>query len=80
MTLIEFKNIGRKPPHTRVQDPGTAILQLRVADPAAAAKSITAAGGAIVSAGVLPVQIGNATIVFARDPNNLFLELISAVR
>src|SRR5713226_2723739 len=27
MTLIEFRDIDRKPLHGRVQDPGTAILQ-----------------------------------------------------
>ena len=30
INFIEFKNIERKPLHTRVQDPGTAILQLNV--------------------------------------------------
>ena len=32
MTFIEFKDIDRKPMQTRVQDPGTAILQLNVRD------------------------------------------------
>ncbi len=32
VTFIEFKDIDRKPLHTRVQDPGTAILQLNVRD------------------------------------------------
>jgi hypothetical protein len=32
MAFMEFKDIGRKPLHTRIQDPGTAILQVRVRD------------------------------------------------
>src|SRR5262249_25220240 len=32
MTFIEFKDIDRKPIRTRVQDPGTAIIQLMVRD------------------------------------------------
>ena len=32
ITFIEFKDIDRKPLHTRLQDPGTALLQLRVRD------------------------------------------------
>ena len=79
LAWIQFKDIDRKPLHSRVQDPGTAILQLRVKDTAAVAKAITAAGGTIISTDGKPVAFGkNASIVLARDPNNLFLELIAA--
>lgn len=77
LNWIEFKSIDRKPLRTRVQDPGTALIQLRVHDLDALLKKIKAGGGAIVSVDEQPVQIGNfGRIAIARDPNNLFLELI----
>jgi predicted enzyme related to lactoylglutathione lyase len=78
VTLIEFKDTDRKPLHTRVQDPGTAILQLRVKDVDAAAAAVKAAGGTIISTGGVPVSIGATKLVLVRDPNNLFLELLPA--
>lgn len=77
MTFIEFKDIDGKPLHTRVQDPGTAILQLTVRDVDALLPKLKAAGATIVSVGGEAVNIGNnARIAIARDPDNLFLELI----
>lgn len=78
MTFIEFKDIERRPLHTRVQDPGTAILQLRVNDVDAAAAAVKAAGGTIVSTGGVPVSMGATKLVLVRDPNNLYLELLPA--
>jgi predicted enzyme related to lactoylglutathione lyase len=78
VTFIEFKDIDRKPLHTRVQDPGTAILQLRVKDVDAAAAAVKAAGGTIISTGGVPVSMGATKLVLVRDPNNLFLELLPA--
>ena len=43
ITFIEFKDIDRKPLHTRLQDPGTALLQLRVRDVDALVKTLKAA-------------------------------------
>jgi catechol 2,3-dioxygenase-like lactoylglutathione lyase family enzyme len=77
MTFIEFKDIDRKPLRTRVQDPGTAILQLTVRDLDSLLPKLKAGGFTVVSAHGQPVDIGgNARIVLVRDPNNLFLELI----
>lgn len=77
LTFIEFKDIDRKPLHTRVQDTGTAILQLTVRDVDALLPKLKAAGAAIVSVGGEAVNVGNnLRIAIARDPNNLFLELI----
>jgi catechol 2,3-dioxygenase-like lactoylglutathione lyase family enzyme len=74
---IEFKDIDRNPLQTRVQDPGTAILQLNVRDVDAVLPKLKAAGFTAVSTGGEPVDIGpNARIAIVRDPNNLFLELI----
>jgi predicted enzyme related to lactoylglutathione lyase len=78
MAFIEFKDTDRKPLHTRVQDPGTAILQLRVRDVDALAKSLSAAGATIISEGGHSVSMGANKLVLVRDLNNLFLELLPA--
>ena len=79
MTLIEFKDIDRKPLKGRVQDPGTAILQLRVHDVVALTKKLKAAGVPVVTAGGEPVDVGpGLKIAIVRDPSNLMLELLQA--
>jgi catechol 2,3-dioxygenase-like lactoylglutathione lyase family enzyme len=78
ITFIEFKNIDRKPLNTRVQDPGTAILQLRVRDVDAVVKNLKAAGATVISTGGEPVTMGNRKLAIVRDANNLFLELLPA--
>jgi predicted enzyme related to lactoylglutathione lyase len=76
MVFIEFKDIDRKPLHTRVQDPGTAILQLNVRDMDGLMKVLKANNAEIVTTGGEPVSLGAGKLVIARDPNNLFLEFI----
>ena len=76
MTLIEFKNVERKTLSGRTQDPGTAILQLRVNDVAALTAKMKAAGAKVVTTGGVPVTVGNLKIALVRDPNNLLLELM----
>ena len=76
MTLIEFKNVPRTPLKGRVQDPGTAILQLRVRDVAALTSKLKAAGVPIVTTGGVPVDVGNLKISLVRGPDNLLLELM----
>ena len=78
MAFLEFKDIDRKPIHTRTQDPGTPILQLRVRDVDAVAKAWKAAGGEIVSPNGEPVSMGTNKIVLLRDPNGLMLEILPA--
>jgi predicted enzyme related to lactoylglutathione lyase len=78
ISFIEFKNIERKPLQTRVQDPGTAIIQLRVRDVDEAMKKFKAAGATVISTGGEPVTMGNRRLAIVRDPNNLFLELLPA--
>lgn len=76
-TFIEFKDIARNPLHTRVQDPGTSILQLNVKDMDALLKTLKAAGYPAVSPDGQPVIIGGATrYALVRDPNNIYLEFI----
>ena len=76
ITFIEFSQVDRKPMKTRVQDPGTAILQLNVNDMDGLMKMLKGSGAEIVSTGGEPVSLGNSKLVIVRDPNNLFLELI----
>ena len=76
-TLIEFKNVPRTPLTGRVQDPGTAIVQLRVRDVDALVKKAKAAGAPIVTTGGEAVEIRpGLRIAIVRDPNNLMLELM----
>jgi len=78
LTLIEFKGIDRKPLATRVQDPGAALLQLKVRDVDAAVNRLKAGGATVVSTGGEPVTMGTRKLAIVRDPNNLFLELLPA--
>lgn len=75
--LIEFKNVARTPLTGRVQDPGTAILQLRVRDVDALVKKMKTAGVPVVTTGGEAVEIRpGLKIAIVRDPNNLMLELM----
>ncbi|HVV43686.1 MAG TPA: hypothetical protein VHC72_00725, partial [Bryobacteraceae bacterium] len=78
LTFIEFKDIDRKPLHARVQDPGAAILQLRVRDVDDAVKKLKAGGATVISTGGVPVSLGTRRLAIVRDPDNLFLELLPA--
>jgi predicted enzyme related to lactoylglutathione lyase len=81
MAFLEFKDIDRKPFKTRVQDPGTAILQLQVRDADAVTQALKAAGATVISAGGEPVNAPNGgRFVIVRDPNNLFLELFQRAK
>jgi len=76
-TLIEFTNVPRTPLRGRVQDPGTAILQLRVRDVDALVKKMKTADVPIVTTGGEAVEIRpGLKIVIVKDPNNLMLELM----
>ncbi len=77
LTLIEFKNIARTPLKGRVQDPGTAILQLTVRDVTALTAKLKNAGVPVVTTGGVPVDLGNnLKIAIVRSPDNLLLELV----
>jgi len=75
MAFMEFKDIDREPLHTRIQDPGTAILQVGVRDIDATVKALKAAGLTVISKNGEPVINGAARFCMLRDPNNLYLEL-----
>jgi lactoylglutathione lyase len=76
IVFIEFSQVDRKPMKTRVQDPGTAILQVMVRDMDGLMKVLKANNADIITTGGEPVSIGNGKLVIVRDPNNLFLEFI----
>jgi catechol 2,3-dioxygenase-like lactoylglutathione lyase family enzyme len=75
MAFMEFKDIDREPMHTRIQDPGTAILQVGVRDIDATVKALKAAGLTVISKNGEPVLNGTSRFCMLRDPNNLYLEL-----
>jgi len=75
MAFMEFKDIDRTPLHTRIQDPGTAILQVGVRDIDATVKALQAAGVTVISKNGEPVMNGTSRFCMVRDPNNLYLEL-----
>ena len=78
LSLIEFRNIERKALDTRVQDPGTSIIQLRVRDIEATIAKLKAAGGTVISTGGVPVEMGTRKLAIVRGTDNLFLELLPA--
>jgi catechol 2,3-dioxygenase-like lactoylglutathione lyase family enzyme len=75
MAFMEFKDIDREPLHTRIQDPGTAILQVGVRDIDAAVQALKAAGVTVISKNGEPVINGTSKFCMMRDSNNLYLEL-----
>jgi catechol 2,3-dioxygenase-like lactoylglutathione lyase family enzyme len=75
MAFMEFKDIDREPLHSRVQDPGTPILQVGVRDIDATVKALKAAGATVISKNGEPVLNGTSKFCIVRDPNNLYLEL-----
>lgn len=76
MAFMEFKDIDRRPLHTRAQDPGTEILQVLVGDIDATLSALKAAGVTMISKNGKPMRSGPTKFCFVRDPNNLFLELV----
>lgn len=74
MEFLEFKHIERKRLRSRLQDPGTSMLQLSVRDIGAIVKASKAAGGSILSAGGVATLRHGSPIAIVGDPNNFFLE------
>jgi catechol 2,3-dioxygenase-like lactoylglutathione lyase family enzyme len=75
--LIEFRGMERQRVVGRIQDPGSARLQLQVRDVDAAVRAVVDAGGAVVSTGGAPLDVpagrGSTRSAMVRDPDNLFL-------
>lgn len=77
MSMLEFRGIYRKPLTTRVQDPGTSLLQLFTDDVPGMVNRLVAAGGTLITTGGGPVDLGGGVLLaIVRDPNNLYIELL----
>ena len=75
LELVEFKGINRTPLHTRIQDPGSAKIGLRVTDLAATMAVLKAAGGTVVTTGGTSYIYRGAPTVIVRDLNNMFMNM-----
>ena len=74
--FVEFKGIDRKPINSRIQDSGSTRLQLTVRDIDVALKTMTAAGGTVITTGTNggPIELpGGLRAAVVRELNNLFL-------
>jgi catechol 2,3-dioxygenase-like lactoylglutathione lyase family enzyme len=73
--FVEFKGIDRKPIGARIQDPGATRLQLQVRDVDATVKTLTAAGGTVITTGGNggPIDMQGLRVAIVRELNNLFL-------
>lgn len=77
MSMLEFRDIYRKPLATRVQDPGSSLLQLFTDDVPGMVDRLVAAGGTLITTGGGPVDLGGGILLaIVRDPNNLYIELL----
>ncbi|HUK33605.1 MAG TPA: hypothetical protein VLV86_06830, partial [Vicinamibacterales bacterium] len=77
--LIEFKGVARKALHTRLQDPGSTRMQLRVRDLDAIIAKMSSVGSHIVAKeGTRVAVMPNLWVAVMPDPNNLFLTLIES--
>jgi catechol 2,3-dioxygenase-like lactoylglutathione lyase family enzyme len=75
--LLEFKGVDRKPLRTRLQDPGSTRLQVRVLDIDAVINKLKANGATVMSTGGTRVPLTpNLWGALIPDPNNLFLTLL----
>ncbi|MEP7305263.1 MAG: hypothetical protein ABJA98_07085 [Acidobacteriota bacterium] len=78
LELIEFKGVDRMPIHTRIQDPGSAKIHLRVSELSTALAAFEAAGGTVATTGGKPMIYNGVPTVIIRDLNNMFMNLQQA--
>jgi catechol 2,3-dioxygenase-like lactoylglutathione lyase family enzyme len=75
--LLEFKGVDRKPLRTRLQDPGSTRMQMRVRDLDAIIAKMEGLGSHIVAKeGTRVPVMPNLWVAVMPDPNNLYLTLI----
>jgi hypothetical protein len=75
--LLEFTGANGTPLRTRIQDPGTARMQLTVRDLPAVVEMIKASGSHVVTTGDRAVALPpNLMGVMLPDPDNLYLTLL----
>jgi catechol 2,3-dioxygenase-like lactoylglutathione lyase family enzyme len=75
--LVEFKGVDQKPLRTRIQDPGSARIQVRVRHIDQVLGMVTAMGSLPISTGDRPVKLPpNLVGVMVPDMDNLVLTLL----
>ncbi len=79
--FTEFAGLDQKAIRPRMQDPGASLLVLRVRDIAKTLEIAKQGGAEVVTLGGAPLPIGpqgKTRIVFLRDPEGYFVELVDA--
>jgi catechol 2,3-dioxygenase-like lactoylglutathione lyase family enzyme len=80
--FLEFKGSDRKSVHSRLQDPGSAVLRLVVRDVDTVVKKLASSDVKVASAGgdVITLPAGNGTIraAITSAPDNLFVQVLQA--
>jgi catechol 2,3-dioxygenase-like lactoylglutathione lyase family enzyme len=73
LEFIEFKGLDRTPLRSRISDPGSSRIQLRVRDLPTAISEFKAVGGVVTSTGGKSVMVDKIPSVIVRDMNNIFV-------
>jgi catechol 2,3-dioxygenase-like lactoylglutathione lyase family enzyme len=76
--FLEFKGVDQRPAHPAIHDPGASVLRLRVRDLDRLLTALKMAGAAVASSGGEAVNLGRSRAVIVREPNSLFVQLLSA--
>ncbi len=83
MEVMEVQGVDRRVGRSRPQDPGTAILRLRVTDIEKAIDDLTRAGARVASTDGVPVTLAGAAATqryaIVEMPGNTFFQLVQAV-
>ncbi len=77
--LLEFRGVAGTPLRSRIHDPGSARIQLRVSKADVVLGMVTATGARAITAGDKPVALPpNLLGVMVPDPDNLYLTLLES--
>lgn len=75
LEFIEFADIERRSRRTRIQDAGSAKIQLHVGDIAAAIAALKESGGMVATTGGTSMIYRGLPTAIVRDLNNIFINL-----
>ncbi len=83
MTMTEFMGLGKQRFRSRVRDPGTSMLRLRVRDMDSILAKAKAVGLTVASKGGQPVTVmganGGQRIAIVNGPDNLKIQFVQAI-
>jgi catechol 2,3-dioxygenase-like lactoylglutathione lyase family enzyme len=83
VAMTEFKGLDKKHLQSRVRDPGTSMLRLRVRDMDSILARVKAAGLTVASKGGQPVTVmganGGQHIAIINGPDNLKIQFVQAI-